>query len=241
MTDTNEGGAPAPAASDTPAAEAPAADATALGAADAQNNEGGEDNAQPAKDSNEGDSSQEKGSESDGENQNDQESNTPTEYEDFTLPENMEVNEAVMGEFKGALSEIEKELGQALPQAAAQKFVDMGANIAQQAVENFIQQSTEQQAQRTEEWINTFKNDPELGGTEEVQQATLSEAKRVVTALGGDALVNAINETGAGNHPEIIRAFHKLKDVVGEDGKVVLSNQGGGSKTLANTLYPNQT
>lgn len=187
-----------------------------------------------------GDDTTKTGGEGDGDNQDPQTPNTPTEYSEFTMPEGFEVNEEVMGEFTGLLGEVEQELGAALPQEAAQKFVDMGGRLVQEGVEMAMQHAADYHAQRTQEWINTFQQDSELGGTEEMQQQSLSEAKRVAQALGGDALIQAIDETGAGNHPEIIRAFFKLKDVVGEDGKIIAANQGGGETNLAQRIYPNQ-
>lgn len=181
-----------------------------------------------------------KDGEGDDDNQDSQASDTPTEYSEFTMPEGFQVNEEVMGEFTGLLGEIEQSTGQALPQEAAQKFVDMGGRLVQEGVEMAVQHAADFHAQRTQEWIDTFQQDSELGGTEEQQQQSLSEAKRVAQALGGDALIQAIDDTGAGNHPEIIRAFFKLKDVIGEDGKVIVANSGGGETNLAQRIYPNQ-
>lgn len=179
-------------------------------------------------------------SESDGDDQNDQQSDQPTEYEQFTLPEGMEMTEEAQAEFSEVLTEIEKETGKGLSQETAQKFVDMGANLVQQGAEQAMQYAAEYHEKQTNEWIETFQNDAEIGGDEETQKKNLAVAKTVAKAVGGDALIEALEATGAGNHPEIIRAFFKLSGVVGEDGTVITANQGGGTKTLASTLYPNQ-
>lgn len=230
----------------TPAAETPAAETpqTALGGADTGTDKNaGDAGDKPADTSKEpsGDNkaADKTGADGDGDSQN-PETPTPTEYSDFTMPEGFEVNDEVMGEFKGLLTDVGTELGQPLSQESAQKFVDMGGRLVQEGVEMAVQHAADYHANRTQEWIDTFQKDPELGGTEEKQQQVLSDSKRVAQAIGGDALIKAIDETGAGNHPEIIRAFHKLKDYVGEDGKLVLANQGGGEQNLAQRLYPNQ-
>jgi hypothetical protein len=160
----------------------------------------------------------------------------PQDYEDFTLPENMEVNQTVLDEFKAMAKEVN------LPQDKAQKFVEVGAKLVQEAVENFsLAQYTEYQ-KKVESWHSQVVNDGELGGTEEKQKEVLSHARNVVSLLGGENLMAALDETGAGNHPEIIRAFYRLRDVVGEDGKLIQGNLGGSEpKTIAKTLYPNQT
>ena len=187
------------------------------------------------------DKSQQKDSESDDENQNGQQSDTPTEYSDFTLPEGFDVNEEVMGEFKGLLGDVEKETGQPLSQEHAQKFVDMGAKLVQEGVEMAMQNAAEYHAQQAEANIKAFKEDAEVGGTEEAQKQSLSAAKAVAKALGGDALLKALDETGAGNRVEIIKAFWSMRDFVGEDGNMITATQGGGSSAShAQKLYPNQ-
>ena len=47
--------------------------------------------------------------------------------------------------------------------------------------------------------------------------ARLSQAKRVVQQLGGADVAQALNETGAGNRPELIELFAKIGAMMGED------------------------
>lgn len=158
----------------------------------------------------------------------------PEKYDDFTLPENMEVNPEVLGKF----SEMAK--GANMPQAKAQEFVALGAELVTEAVENYHASITDAYAKKVEGWHDTRIKDPEIGGTEEAQKQVLASASKTVRALGGDALIKALDETGAGNHPEIIRAFYKIKDFVGEDGKLIVGNLGGsGEVSAAKALYPN--
>jgi len=158
----------------------------------------------------------------------------PESYTDFTLPENMEVNSAVMDEFKGMAKEAK------LPQETAQKFVETGAKLVQDAVENFALSQVEAYAKKVDTWHESRVNDPEIGGTEEKQKQILAQASQVVRSLGGESLMKALDETGAGNHPEIIRAFYRIRDVIGEDGKLVMGNLGGNEpKSAAQSLYPN--
>jgi hypothetical protein len=158
----------------------------------------------------------------------------PESYADFTLPENMEVNAAVLDEFKGMAKEVN------LPQEQAQKFVEMGAKLTQEAVENFALSQVEAYAKKVEGWHKTRAEDTELGGTEDKQKEVLSHASKVAKALGGESLLKAMDETGAGNHPEVIRSLYRLRDLIGEDGKLIQGNLGGNEpKTAAQALYPN--
>lgn len=158
----------------------------------------------------------------------------PETYADFKLPDNMEVNAAVMDEFKAMAKE------RNLSQEDAQKFVETGAKLAQEAVENFALAQVDAYAKKVESWHQERAKDQEIGGTEDRQKEVLGHASKVVRAIGGEKLLSAFDETGAGNHPEIIRAFYRLKDFVGEDGKLIQGNLGGGEpKNAAQTLYPN--
>lgn len=164
----------------------------------------------------------------------DPEGEKPIEYADFQLPENMEMDKGMLDEFKTLAQ------GAKIPQEQAQKFVDMGTKIAQTTAENLQAFWAESYAKKVESWHSARAADTEIGGTEEAQTAALSAAASVVRAVGGESLLKALDETGAGNHPEVIRAFYRLRQVVGPDGALVLGNQGGSSpKTAAQVLYPN--
>lgn len=47
--------------------------------------------------------------------------------------------------------------------------------------------------------------------------ARLSQAKRVVQQLGGPEVIQALNETGAGNRPELVKLFAKIGAMMAED------------------------
>lgn len=172
----------------------------------------------------------------DGEDQNkdkDQPTGAPDKYADFALPENMEINAGALEEFQGMAKEAN------LPQEVAQKFVTTGAKLVQDTVDNVYTAQVEAYAKKVEGWHATRAKDSEIGGTEEAQTAVLSGSYKAVMALGGDSLMAALDETGAGNHPEVIRAFYRIRDLVGEDGKLINGNIGGGEpKTAAQSIYP---
>lgn len=248
MTTENNNGEAAPAAADNATAGAEGGDnnASLMNGGDNQTpsadnkNDAGNTETPPNEPTGDEKNQNEADAAEDGKDQDSQESETPTEYEEFKMPDGFEVNEEVMGEFKGMLDEVGKDLGKPLSQEQAQKFVDMGGKLVQEGVEMAMQNAADFHAKRTQEWIEQFQKDPDVGGTEENQKESLAAAKSVALALGGDDLLHAIDETGAGNHLAFIKAFHKLRDIVGEDGKLVIANQGGGETNLAKRLYPDQ-
>jgi hypothetical protein len=119
-----------------------------------------------------------------------------------TLPEGMAYDEAFE---KAALTKAH-ELG-LMPQQV-QSLLDLYA--AQQSTQmGRIAEMQQQQQEATatmlkQEWGNAY-------------QAKLENAGKAMRMIGGDALAEALIETGAGNHPEIVRAFAKIGDMLGED------------------------
>lgn len=128
----------------------------------------------------------------------------PIEYEDFSTPDGVTLDEAVLGEFK----DIAKELG--LPQDKAQKFVDMATTLQQKQADAFAEQVVAARA----EWREGAKADPEFGG------AKLTENLRVAVAareeFGTPELKTLLDDSGLGDHPEVIRFFYRVGTAVSD-------------------------
>lgn len=148
----------------------------------------------------------------------------PEKYE-FKAPEGTQFNEQVLT----AYSEVAKELN--LPQEAAQKVLDKVAPVIA---------ASQLEAIKTvqNEWIASTKADKEFGG--EKIDANIAVAKKALDTFGTPALVKLLNETGLGNHPEMIRAFYRAGKAISEDKHVSGSAAPGGRKDAASVLYPNQ-
>lgn len=150
----------------------------------------------------------------------------PEKYE-FKLPDDSKVDPAAVEAF----SEFAKDAG--LTQEAAQALMDKLAPAMQtrqaQAVET---------AKAT--WANEAKADKEFGG--DAFNENLSVAKKAIDAFGSPELRTLLNESGLGNHPEIIRAFYRAGKQISED-RLVPSGSGiksAGARDPAKSLYPNQ-
>lgn len=151
----------------------------------------------------------------------------PEKYE-FKLPEGVEVDAEVMGKLEG----IAKELN--LSQEAAQKFADLGPELLQKWNKTQIEA-----IQKTHsEWLEATKADKEFGG--EKIDANIAVAKKALDTFGTPALAKLLNDTGLGNHPEVIRAFYRAGKAISEDRHVSGGNAPAGRKDAASVLYPNQ-
>ena len=135
-----------------------------------------------------------------------------------------------------AFGEVAKELD--LPQEAAQKVLDKVAPVMQ------ARQAQEVEKARTE-WAERSQSDEEFGG--ENLDANLEVAKSALNAFGTDPFKQLLQESGLGNHPEVIRFMYRAGKAISEDSYVGNSQganpKGGVPKDfngIANALYSNQ-
>jgi len=148
----------------------------------------------------------------------------PESYE-LTFAEGVDVDETMLGEFTDAA----KAAG--LTNEQAQAFVDLSTK---QAAAMVSQQEAQWQS-TVDGWANDARADPEIGGAD--MQERLGVSKKALDQFGTPALIEALNTSGMGNHPELIRFMMRVGKSLSEDAFV-----GGDSapqdKTTAQTLYP---
>ena len=146
----------------------------------------------------------------------------PEKYE-FTPAEGYEFDPHTLNAF----SEVAKELG--MPQESAQKILDKMAPAM-----------AEKEAARMDEirneWADAAKADKEFGGDKLTD--SLASAKKALDAFGTPELTTLLNESGLGNHPEVIRFIVKVGKKVSED-TFVSGARGATNQRGAQQSYPN--
>lgn len=151
----------------------------------------------------------------------------PPEKYEFTAPEGMELDQQALERFEP----FARKLG--LNQATAQELVDLHAEV----VAGVTQAQMDAHAEMVTNWAREAKDDPEFGG--EAFTENVRVAQTTVARFGGDALKKLLNETGLGNHPELIRFFLNVGKNISEDGHVTgddASHQR--TKSPAEVFYP---
>lgn len=147
----------------------------------------------------------------------------PTKVE---LPEGVEsLDEGLMAEFGPMAEELK------LTQEQGQKLISMHAKTLQSMQEA-------QQAQRSEmieSWAKEAKADKEIGGDK--FDANLSVAKSALDKFGTPELKEMLDSSGLGNHPEVIRFFHKVGKEISEDNPVSAKPDTGQKKSIEERLY----
>ncbi|MBJ2290745.1 hypothetical protein JFT44_12445 [Pseudomonas sp. MF5691] len=144
----------------------------------------------------------------------------PEAYEDFTLPEGMEMDVEILGEFKNLAKELN------IPQAKAQQLIDFQSQLASKQAEAY-QAAVTKQAQ---DWAAEIKNDPEIGG--ENYDKSVASAIKVIQSFGDPALTELLNTSGLGNHPALFKFCHRISAAISEDKFVLPGSQANAPKEM---------
>lgn len=123
----------------------------------------------------------------------------------------------------------------------ANKVLPLAKQIVDKTTAGLIQQLQDAGAAQKREWHAAFVADPEIGGAH--QERTQQLAGKALDALGfkaGHAFRTALDETGFGNHPDMIRAFARLGELVGEDNSFPRGGVTPAQKAPWERLYPNE-
>jgi len=162
----------------------------------------------------------------------------PETYADFKLPQGAELDKETLGK----ASPLFKELN--LTQDQAQKLVDFYNDINTSAKEKLSAVVTEMRT----EWRNQVKADKDIGPKLDSVITEIGRAKSHIPAEVRTAFESALDVTGAGDHPAIVRGFYELAKLVNEGTHVVGGKPSpeGQSKSgtvappsLAGAMYPN--
>lgn len=149
------------------------------------------------------------------------ETSAPEAYEDFALPEGMEMDADVLGEFKNLAKELN------IPQAKAQKLIDFQTQLATKQAEQY-QAAVIKQGQ---EWANEVRNDPVLGG--ENYEKSVESAIKVIQSFGDPALTELLKSTGLGNNPALFKFCHRISAAISEDKFVMPGSQTDSPKEMS--------
>lgn len=154
------------------------------------------------------------------------ETSAPEAYEDFTLPEGMEMDADVLGEFKNLAKELN------IPQAKAQQLINFQTQLATKQAEQYQAAVTKQ----SQEWAAAIKNDPEIGG--ENYDKSVESAIKVIQSFGDPALTELLNTSGLGNHPALFKFCHRISAAISEDKFVLPGSQAStGRKSNEDVFY----
>ena len=151
----------------------------------------------------------------------------PLTAEDITIPEGLEINEAIRDEALSIINNLELS-----PKEQLQSLIDLQGKLAKETSEAI----SETWATTQKAWQDEVKADTEIGGDK--LPATLAAVNKLVTEYGSDKLVEAFALTGAGNNVHVIRFLNSIADKLLEGGAIPATaptNQGGDA---ASRMFP---
>jgi len=150
----------------------------------------------------------------------------PLAAEALQFPEGFQVDEGLRDEFLGIVNDAEMSAAD-----RANALIGLQGKVLEAASE--ANSAAWNQMQET--WQKEVKADPEIGGGN--FQATLDKVGNLVAEYGSDELKQAMDITGAGNHPAVIRFLAKVADQLTEVSKPVVGTPAS-SLSAAQRLYP---
>ena len=148
----------------------------------------------------------------------------PEKYE-FKFEEGLEVDAPLVEKFTPLAKELK------LNNAGAQKLVDFYTEVRKE----FGEKMQKDWDTLTEGWANSAKTDAEIGGDK--WTGSLKDAKLALDKLGTPKLMEDLETTKMGNHPEVIRLLTKVGRLLADDKLHHGGPNGGAKPSTADLLY----
>lgn len=154
---------------------------------------------------------------------------TAESYE-LTVPEGASMDKATLDEIAAYAAE------RGLSDEVAQDLVKFRAETAQSAQDKAVQANTESLKELRQQWRDSLQSDPQFGGDN--MPKTVEQAKRALERFGSPELRKTLNDTGLGDHKDLIIAFARVGAQMAEDTLVTGSFVAPQTqKSVAEKLY----
>lgn len=151
----------------------------------------------------------------------------PEKY-DLKLSDGSQLDSAYLEKFSSFAKE------KKLTQEQAQEFLGR----EEMALKSYADKQAQEFEQLKTQWVSDVKNDPEIGGEAFTKNVEL--AHRALEKFGTQKFIEELNQTGYGNHPELVRIFSRIGKLISEDKMVSPGSVSGGTKTYEDIFYGKQ-
>lgn len=155
--------------------------------------------------------------------------------EDFSVPV-PEGAEAFAGEFEKFSADMDGWL-KANPNATAREALAEAASRQARMAGESQAAVMQQHADQLGAWEAELKADKDFGG--EAFDANVGLAIKGLDAVGSPALRQVLDQTGMGSHPEVVRAFKKVGELVADAPFATAAQPAQSAKSLGERMYPN--
>ena len=149
---------------------------------------------------------------------------------EVSVPEGMESHKDAFTGYTGAVNDFLK----ANPAATARDALAWAATYQADQVREAGNAMQAQFEATVKGWEAEAKKDAEIGGA--AFDATVQSALAGLRAFGSPGLTKALNDSGLGSHPEVIRAFAKVGKLA-QESPIIAGEGGKGNVSFAQSLY----
>ena len=155
------------------------------------------------------------------------------DYTDVKIPNDYEYDKDMLKEFDA----LNKETN--LSQAQANKYMEFGLRLAQKHSADLPKLLQQVQQTKITQFKQALNTDEEIGGGDKTRMnAYLDTADKGYTAFANDEAKAALADAGLNYHPAIIKMFHRIGELVGDD-KIYAPKNPAGAFDAADILYGN--
>lgn len=151
----------------------------------------------------------------------------PEKYE-FSAPEGMTLEPETTAQFETVARELN------LTNDQANRLVPLAAELVKR---NVAQQQAAQVTQ-VQKWLDESKADTEYGG--EKFETNVATVRNAVARFATPQLKELMDQTGLGNHPEVVRLFYRIGNAIADD-KFVAAPPAAPKKSTASVLFDHPT
>lgn len=131
---------------------------------------------------------------------------------------------------------VEKIVAESKARGLSQEQAQARLNEAHEAVATYVKGQDAVLETEKKAWIDSLKADKEIGGVAFDENVTM--AKRAVDAFGSEGFKKALNDSGLGNHPELVRTFARIGRSIADDKLVRPGQAPAAKKTPEQVFYP---
>jgi|TARA_R110000824_G_scaffold15883_3_gene66588 hypothetical protein len=153
----------------------------------------------------------------------------PVSYDDLVMPDGMELDENMLGEFKGIAAEMND--GKGLSKDDAQKLVDFRAKT--------VKEATGEWETKFSEWRGELLSDKEIGG-DKFKESTVPNVLAAAERYGDKDML-ALLQTNKmyGENPSLIRMLNRVGETLRADQHVRgRAAQPGDEESKLRRMYP---
>lgn len=151
----------------------------------------------------------------------------PEKYE-FAAPEGMTLEPETTTQFETVARELN------LTNEQANKLLPLAGEL----VKRNVAMQQEAQVKQVQKWLDESKADTEFGGDK--FDTNVTAVRAAVARFATPQLKELMDQTGLGNHPEVVRLFYRIGNAIADD-KFVAAPPAAPKKSAASVLFDNPT